>query len=83
MSCVVSEIFRHSEKKAVCGDEINEVFYNTSTQTLKTFGDNDKFYVLGECSSTLQGCVRTRIELSVSEAKRLKKQLEEFILNNS
>lgn len=83
MSCVVSEVFEHKKKQMGTDYETDCDFsYNTS-QELKTYGLDDKFHVEGTYYSAMQGTVRTSIQLSVSEAKRLKRQLEEFIFQNS
>lgn len=81
LSCVTSETFEHKEQKT--GTDNGEDFnYNTS-QSLTTYGLDNEFYVHGKYYSALQGSVSTSIVLSVSEAKKLKKQLDEFIKQNS
>ena len=70
MSVVCTELFNHEDKRNI-------------EHRLKSYALDDKFYLRMEEFSVMGGMSRTGIELSVVEAKVLKKQLEEFIAQNT
>ena len=69
MSVVCTELFNHKDKRNI-------------EHRLKSYALDDKFYLHMEEFSVMGGVNRTGIELSATEAKTLKKQLEEFIAQN-
>ena len=70
MSVVVSKLFKHKDKRDV-------------EYTLKSYALDDRFYLDMYCFSVLGGAKAIGMDFSVTEAKILKKQLEEFIAQNS
>jgi hypothetical protein len=70
MSVVCTEVFKHVNARNV-------------ENVLKSYALDDKFYFRMEEFSVMGGVNRTGIELSVAEAKIVKKQLEEFIAQNT
>lgn len=70
MSVVCSQLFKHKDKMNI-------------EYTLKSYALDDKFYLKMNQFSVLGGAVGVCMDFSVTEAKVLKKQLEEFILQNT
>lgn len=70
MSVVVSKIFKHKDKRDV-------------EYTLKSYALDDKFSLDMYRFSVMGGANAIRMDFSVEEAKTLKKQLEEFIAQNT
>ena len=71
MSCVLSQLFSHTDERH-------------TEHKLKSYALDDKFYLEMQEHQTIHGW-RTGINMSfsVTEAKVLKKQLEEFIAQNN
>ena len=70
MSCVLSEIFNHKDSR---GAECK----------LKSYALNDRFYLDMTRHSAYGGVQCVYMDFSVDEALTIKKQLEEFIKQNS
>ena len=70
MSVVVSKLFKHKDERDV-------------EYTLKSYALDDKFYLDMYCFSVMGGANAIAMGFSVEEAKTLKKQLEEFIAQNT
>lgn len=70
MSCVLSEIFNHKDSR---GAECK----------LKSYALDDRFYLDMERFSMRGGAQCVYMDFSVDEALTIKKQLEEFIEQNS
>ena len=70
MSCVLSELFNHKDSRGV-------------EYQLKSYALDDKFYLRMEQFSVLGGVQRISMDFSVDGALTIKKQLEEFIEQNS
>lgn len=69
MSVVCSEIFKHTDKRNI-------------EYTLKSYSLDDKFHLDMNRFSVICGSVSVCMDFSVTEAKILKRQLEEFIAQN-
>lgn len=80
MSVVTSKYFRNRKVGHGVG-ECDETFTYPIEDSLKTYGLDDKFHM--EFSHESMYTSRNSIVLNVADAKRLKKQLEEFIALNS
>ena len=70
MSVVLSQLFNHKDKR--------DIEYE-----LKSYALDDKFYLQMKQYSVYSGFQSIKMDFSVSEAKVLKRQLEEFIAQNS
>lgn len=80
MSVVTSEFFKR-EKQQRSQDDFGEDYTYSIQDILKTYALDDKFHL--ELSHYSMYHTFNSITLNVSEAKKLKKQLEEFISLNS
>ncbi len=70
MSVVLTELFNHTDKRNV-------------EYQLKSYALDDRFYLHMKQFSVMGGATSVRMDFSVTEAKTLKKQLEEFIAQNT
>ena len=70
MSCVLSELFNHKDSRGV-------------EYQLKSYALDDKFYLRMEQHSVCEGVKFISMNFSVSEASTIKKQLEEFLEQNT
>ena len=70
MSMVCSQLFNHEDKMNI-------------EYTLKSYALDDKFYLDMYRFSVMGGANAINMNFSVEEAKTLKKQLEEFIAQNT
>lgn len=70
MSCVLSELFNHKDSRGV-------------EYQLKSYALDDKFYLRMTQFSLCGGAQCISMDFSVAEALTIKKQLEEFIEQNS
>lgn len=70
MSVVCTELFCHTDKRNV-------------EYQLKSYALDDKFYLHMKQFSIMGGATNVCMDFSVAEAKILKKQLEEFIAQNT
>ena len=70
MSCVLSELFNHKDSRGV-------------EYQLKSYALDDRFYLDMERYSMCGGVQCVYMDFSVDEALTIKKQLEEFIEQNS
>ena len=70
MSVVLSQLFNRKDERNV-------------EYQLKSYALDDKFYLHMKRHSVLGGAQSICMDFSVAEAKTLKKQLEEFISQNS
>ena len=70
MSVVLTELFNYTDKRNV-------------EYQLKSYALDDRFYLHMKQFSVMGGATSVRMDFSVEEAKTLKKQLEEFIAQNS
>lgn len=80
MSTVLSELYKNTTV-GHSSDEFGEDFPYSIEDVLKAYGSDDKFYL--ELKHYSMYHTHNSIVLDVSDAKRLKKQLEEFIKLNS